>query len=87
MANVIPVNKQIILKMESLADKTTVGGIIIPASVQEKPNKGTVYKSDHEEYKEGEIVLYRKYSGFEFDIEDDKYLVIEAGDVLVKVIE
>lgn len=81
-----PVNKQIILKLAKV-DEVIKGGIIIPASVQEKPHQGIVYLSDHEDYVPGEIVLYRKYSGFEFKLAKDEYLVIEAGDVLVKLIQ
>jgi chaperonin GroES len=82
---IIPVNKQIILKTTTITEKN-VGGIIIPASVQEKPHQAIVYLSDHEDYKTGDVVLYRKYSGFEFKFGNDEYLVIEAGDVLVKLL-
>ena len=82
-----PVNKQIIIKVPKVEDKISRGGIIIPASVAEKPHQGIVYMSDHDEYKTGDVVLYRKYSGFEFAIEDQEYLVIEGGDVLVKLLE
>lgn len=83
---IIPVNKQIILKTTKIEEKK-VGGIIIPASIQEKPHQAIVYLSDHEDYKTGEVVLYRKYSGFEFKIDKDEFLVIESGDVLVKLVQ
>jgi chaperonin GroES len=81
---IVPVNKQIILQIPKIEDRE-MGGIIIPAAVQEKPYQGIVYLSDHEDYKVGDVVLYRKYSGFEFNIEGEDYLVIEATDVLVKL--
>lgn len=81
-----PVNQQIILKMAKL-DEVVKNGIIIPANVQEKPHQGIVYLSDHKEYLPGDVVLYRKYSGFEFKLAKEEYLVIEAADVLVKLIE
>ncbi len=84
--NIVPVNAQIILKIAEAEDQIS-GGIIIPASITEKPHQGIVYLSDHVDYKPGEVVLYRKYSGFEFEIEKTNYLVIEAGDVLVKLVE
>ena len=83
-----PVNRQIIIKVPKQdEEKKTESGLIIPISAQEKPYQGIVFKSDHVDYMPGDIVMYRKYSGFEFVLEKDEYLVIEAGDVLVRLVE
>jgi co-chaperonin GroES (HSP10) len=83
-----PVNSQIILKLEAKGeDWQSVGGIIISNNMIEKPHQAIVYLSDHDEYKTGDVVLYRKYSGFEFKYDDTEYLVIEGTDVLVKLIQ
>lgn len=86
MPKLIPVNKQIILKIMN-AEDTLRNGIFIPATMKEKPQEGTVFASDHEDYKPGDVVLYRKFSGFEFTIDEVQYLVIESNDVLVKLEE
>ena len=39
------------------------------------------------DYTEGEIILYRRYSGFNFNVYENEYLCIEAGDILVKLLE
>ena len=80
-----PVNSQIILKIPKQEDEFR-GGLIIPASVIEKPHQGVVYLSDHPDYAVGDVLLYRKYSGFEFQLDNTDYLCIESGDVLVKLI-
>ena len=86
---VIPVNKQIVLRLpKETNEERRIGSLIIPETVaNEKPHQAVVYLSDHENYKVGDIVLYRKYSGFEFVLDKQEYLVIEAGDVLVKLEE
>lgn len=86
---VIPVNSQIVVKVPKTEEgERRVGSLIIPESVTtEKPHQGVVHLSDHKDYSVGDVVLYRKYSGFEFKIDGEEYLVIEAGDVLVKLQE
>ena len=86
---IVPVNKQIIVKVPKPTEgEKKIGSLIIPESVAtEKPYQAIVYKSDHEDYKTGDVVVYRKYSGFEFQLDDVDYLCIEAGDVLVKLVD
>lgn len=84
--NLVPCNKQIILIVPPLTDEL-IGGIILPASAQSKPSQGIVFKSDDEGFAAGEILVYRKYSGFQFTHDDTEYLIIEPGDVLIKMIE
>lgn len=71
------------------AETVTKGGIIIPDTAQEKPQKGTVIavgngKADEPmEVKVGDTVLFGKYSGTELHIDDKKYLVMNQNDILV----
>jgi chaperonin GroES len=69
------------------------GGIIIPDTAKEKPQKGEVMAigpgrltDDGErlpmEVKAGDKVLYGKYSGSEVTIDDDKYIILRESDVL-----
>ncbi|MDG2164204.1 MAG: co-chaperone GroES [Flavobacteriales bacterium] len=86
------------LKIKPLADRvliepakaetTTVSGIIIPDTAQEKPQKGIVVAvgngtKDHEmSVKIGDQVLYGKYSGTELKFEGNDYLMMRESDLL-----
>ena len=86
------------LKIKPLADRvliepakaetTTVSGIIIPDTAQEKPQKGIVVAvgngtKDHEmSVKIGDQVLYGKYSGTELKFEGNEYLMMRESDLL-----
>jgi len=86
------------LKIKPLADRvliepaeaetTTVSGIIIPDTAQEKPQKGIVVAlgngtKDHEmSVKIGDQVLYGKYSGTELKFEGTDYLMMRESDLL-----
>ena len=70
------------------AESTTVSGIIIPDTAQEKPQKGIVVAvgngtKDHEmSVKIGDQVLYGKYSGTELKFEGTDYLMMRESDLL-----
>ena len=70
------------------AEEKTVGGIIIPDTAKEKPLHGIVKAAGHgtkdEEMilKEGDEVLYGKYSGTEIELEGTKYLIMRQSDVV-----
>lgn len=72
------------------------GGIIIPDTAKEKPQQGVVIavgkgrllESGERaalEVKKGDKVLFRKYSGTEIDIEDDKHLILGESDILATI--
>ena len=72
------------------------GGIIIPDTAKEKPQqgevvavgKGRVLESGERvalEVKKGDKVLFRKYSGTEFNIEEVKYLILGESDILAMI--
>jgi chaperonin GroES len=69
------------------------GGIIIPDTAKEKPQKGEVIsvgpgrltdKGERlpMEVKKGDKVLYGKYSGSEVTIDSEKYIILRESDVL-----
>ncbi len=68
-----------------------VGGIIIPDTAKEKPQRGKVIAAGHgtkdEEMvlKEGDEVLYGKYAGTEIESNGEKYLIMRQSDVLAVV--
>jgi len=72
------------------------GGIIIPDTAKEKPQQGEVIavgtgrllESGERaalEVKKGDKVLFRKYSGTEINIEDEKYLILGETDILATI--
>lgn len=69
------------------AEEKTAGGIIIPDTAQEKPQKGTVMavgpgkKDEPTSVKEGDSILYGKYSGTEITIDGDDYLIMRESDI------
>ena len=68
-----------------------VGGIIIPDTAKEKPQRGKVVavgqgtKDEAMLLKEGDEVLYGKYSGTELENDGEKYLMMRQSDVLAVV--
>lgn len=74
------------------ADKETKSGIILPTASLEKSQVATVIavgeggvvdgKEVKMQVKEGQEVLYSKYSGTEFTFEGNKYIVIKQNDIL-----
>lgn len=70
------------------AEEKTVGGIIIPDTAKEKPLQGSVLavgngtKDEEMVLKEGDTVLYGKYSGTEVELDGEKYLIMRQSDVL-----
>jgi len=65
-----------------------VGGIIIPDTAKEKPLNGKIVavgegtKDEKMILKEGDNVLYGKYSGTEIELDGEKYLMMRQSDVL-----
>ena len=70
------------------AEEKTAGGIIIPDTAKEKPQKGTVVavgpgkKDEPMTVKIGDVVLYGKYSGAELTIDGGNYLIMRESDIV-----
>jgi len=75
------------------AEEITKGGIVLPDTAKEKPQQAKVVavgkgKSSDEgktlplEVKEGDVVLFGKYSGTELKIEDKNLLMLKEEDIL-----
>ena len=84
--NIKPLADRVLVLPAQAEEK--VGGIIIPDTAKEKPLKGTVVavgegtKDEPMILKEGDEVLYGKYSGTELELEGVKYLIMRQSDVL-----
>lgn len=69
------------------AEEKTAGGIIIPDTAKEKPQKGKVIavgngkKDEPLTVKVGDTVLYGKYAGTEISIEGKDYLIMRESDI------
>ena len=92
--------KYTIMTIKPLADRVLilpaqaeekVGGIIIPDTAKEKPQRGKVVavgngtKDEEMVLKVGDEVLYGKYAGTELENEGEKYLMMRQSDVLAVV--
>ncbi len=94
-----------VAKLKPLADRVLVkpmteeevtkGGIILPDTAKEKPQRGEVVavgpgRMDEQgkpipmEVKKGDKVIYAKYAGTEVKIEDAEYLILRESDILAK---
>jgi chaperonin GroES len=62
----------------------TAGGIYVPDTAKEKPQKGKVEAAGPEvtELKVGDTVFFDRYSGSKVNIENTEYLIIKEEDVL-----
>ena len=72
------------------------GGIIIPDTAKEKPQRGEVVavgdgKTDDAgkrielSVKKGDLVLYGKYGGTDVRLDDIDYLILSEGDILAVI--
>jgi len=73
------------------AERRTSGGIIIPDTAKEKPQRGKVIavgggkKDEPMTVKAGDNVLYGKYAGTEIQYEGTDYLIMKESDILAIV--
>ena len=83
-----PINDRVVIKPAPAEEKTS-GGIIIPDTAKEKPQRGEIIAvgpgKDGEAMtvKTGDIVLYGKYAGQELQYEGTDYLIMREDDILV----
>ncbi len=68
----------------------TASGLLLPETAKEKPQMGLVIAvGDDEEIKVkvNDKVLFAKYSGTEFKLDGQEYLLMDANDILARVLE
>ncbi len=88
--NLKPLGDRVLVEPQEAEVKTS-GGIFIPDSAQEKPQKGKVIavgpgtKDVKMEVKTGDIVLYGKYGGTELAFEGVDYLMMKQSDILAVI--
>jgi chaperonin GroES len=82
-----PIADRVIIK-PAPADEKTKGGLIIPDTAKEKPQRGEVVavgpgkEGNQMTVQVGDTVLYGKYSGQEINFEGTDYLIMREEDVL-----
>lgn len=85
--NVTPLHDRVIIK-PAAAEEKTAGGIIIPDTAKEKPQRGEVVavgagkKDEPLTVKVGDVVLYGKYAGTELPVEGVDYLIMRESDIV-----
>jgi chaperonin GroES len=87
-----PLKDRVFVKYTSEEEKTS-GGLYIPDTAKEKPQKGVIVavgsgrvtddgKKQPLEVKVGDTILFDKYSGSKIKIDNEEYLIIREEDIL-----
>ncbi len=90
--NIKPLADRVVVKPLQ-EEEVVVGGIVLPDTAKEKPQTGEVVavgkgriaedgKLVSMEVKLGDKVLYAKYSGTQFKMDNIEYLVLKESDIL-----
>lgn len=92
MAKIRPLGDRVLVKREEETEQK-VGGIIIPDTAKEKPQRGEVIEAGNGELnekgertplevKKGDKVLFSKYAGNEIKLDGEEYLIIRESEIL-----
>ena len=95
MASLRPLDDRVVLKVLD-AEEKTAGGILLPDSAQEKPQRGKVTavgegklnkdgKRMKLDVKKGDIVLFGKYAGSDVKVDGDDLKILRESEILAKV--
>ena len=90
-----PLGDRVVIK-PSAREEMTKSGIVLPDTAKEKPQEGTVIavgpgrtlddgKREAIDVKAGQKVLFAKYAGTEFKIDEDELLIVSQKDILAVV--
>jgi chaperonin GroES len=94
--NIRPLHDRVVVKrMEE--ETTTAGGIVLPGSAAEKPQRGEVLAVGNGkildsgerkalDVKVGDQILFGKYSGSEVKIDNDELLVMREDDIMAVLV-
>ena len=89
---IVPLGERVVVKRAE-AESTTSGGIVLPDTARDKPQRGEVIavgdghvKNDGTKIpltvKEGDRVIFSPYGGEEIEIGDEKLLLLRESDIL-----
>jgi chaperonin GroES len=90
-----PLGDRVLVEKEEV--QKTPGGIIIPDTAKEKPQKGKVIavgegrKDDNGkripmDVAVGDVIIFSKYGGSEIEIEGEEYLILHENDIIAKIV-
>lgn len=90
-----PLADRVVVKPKA-REETTKSGIVLPDTAKEKPQEGTVIATGPGRILEdgtrvplnvkvGDSVLYAKYAGTEFRLDDEEHLILKESDILAIV--
>jgi len=93
--NLKPLGDRVVVEPIEQAEMT-VGGIVLPETAKEKPQRGTILavgpgarddggKRVALDVSSGDIVLFAKYTGTEFKVDGKKLLILKESDLLAIV--
>jgi chaperonin GroES len=94
MAKIEPLGDRVVIK-STPKEEVSRGGIVLPDTAQEKPQEGKIIavgpgrlteegKRIAMEVKKGDKVIYSKYAGTEFKLDDEDLVIMREGDILGK---
>lgn len=92
-----PLGDRVVVEREE-ASQTTAGGIVLPDTAKDKPQKGTVLavgdgrvnkdgKRQALQVKVGDAVLFTSWAGDEFKVDGDKKVLLMREDDILAVVE
>jgi len=90
-----PLDDRVLVKQKE-AEEKTAGGIVLPDTAKERPQRGTVMavgpgklldsgQRGKMSLKKGDEVFYAKYSGTEIKIDAKEYVILKETDVLAVI--
>ena len=90
-----PLGDRIVIELIEAEEKTS-SGIVLPDSAKEKPQEGKIIAAGTGrvlengqridlEVKEGDRIIFSKYSGTEVKYEGNEYLILRESDVLAVI--
>ena len=94
MAKIEPLGDRVVIK-PTPKEEVSKGGILLPDTAQEKPQEGKIVavgpgrltedgKRIAMEVKKGDTVVYSKYAGTEFKLDNEELVIMREGDILAK---
>ncbi len=92
---VVPLGDRVLLRRET-AESTTAGGIVLPDSAKDKPQRGEIIavgegivtrdgKKHPLTVKAGNKVIFSSYAGDEFKLDDEELVLMRESDILAVI--
>ena len=94
MSKIEPLGDRVVIK-PTPKEEVSKGGIVLPDTAKEKPQEGKIIavgpgrlteegKRITMEVKKGDKVIYTKYAGTEFKLDNEELVIMREGDILAK---